>query len=104
MSVINLLMSMIQMVSSIPSVGPILAKAVALAGLLSAAASAVVGVWHALVGVIVALSKVPGLQSLQALSEKLRMYDDQAQGVLNQYILPSLDRLSVLPLPQKPSA
>lgn len=98
---IDLIMSLLAAIGSIPAVGPVLAKAIAVAAIILPAATAIVAVWHSLIGLVVSLSKVPGLSSLQGVADKLNVWDQEAEGVLNQYVLPLLNRLSALPVPEK---
>jgi hypothetical protein len=92
---LDLLNSLLAMVATIPVAGPVLAKIAAIALIVSAVVTALIGVWHSVIKVVQALGMV-------ALAAKLQAYDDEAEGVLNKYVLPILDRLSLIKVPQKP--
>lgn len=63
--------------------------------------TAVLGLWHGLVLLLMALAKVPGLEKLAPIAEKLKVVDDGADSVWKKYVLPLMDRLSMLPMPKK---
>lgn len=75
--------------------------ALAILPALAAIATAFVGVWHALVILLTALSLVPGLGALRAIADKLSVQEASITDAVNNTILPFLNRLSGIALPKK---
>lgn len=101
MSLDNLLPMLVGLMSAIPVVGGILAKIIMIAAPLTVAVTALVALWHALVVFVSALAVMPGLEGLKTISEKLKASEEQATGFVHNYILPILNRLSMIPIPEK---
>jgi hypothetical protein len=100
-SIVNMLVSVLQ---GVPAAGPVLLKIAAVAVIAVAASTSVVAVMHALIALFVAVSNVPGCSKLQALASKLQVYDQEGEDALNKYILPILNRFSLLAPPAAPKA
>lgn len=95
MDPIDLLFTGISFLQQIPSVGPYLAEVVSIAGMVAGAVTAFVAIWHSVIMFMKAIR-------LETQALKLEKIEGDAEGVLKKYILPILNRLSALPLPQKP--
>lgn len=99
MNPMDLLTGVLTFLAQVPYVGPVIAIIVKFALPLVAVVTAIVAVWHAVVLALQALAMVPGLQGLANLANSLKTSEDKVDGFVNTYILPALNRLSVLPLP-----
>lgn len=104
MSSLPLLNSVLGFLMTVPHIGPVLVKVldILLAG--SVIVTPLVGVWKALVALMQSLAKVPGLTGLAALAAQLQADDSKVEGVLNQYILPIIQDLSLISVPTAPAA
>ena len=101
MNPMDLIFGILQFLGGIPAVGPVLATIVTYALPAVAVITALVALWHAIVVCIGALAVVPGLQGLAGLAAKLSGADLKVDGFVKTYVLPFLNRLSMLPLPTK---
>jgi len=97
----DLLASVLQMLSSMPYVGPVVVWALALMLPVSALISALVLLWQAAVKVLSALAIIPGLSGLAGAAAWLKTEDDAVEGWISGVLKPILDRLSLIPLPSK---
>lgn len=96
-----MLAGLAQSMGGVPMVAKILAIVVMVAGLLSALVSALIALWHAVVGVLLAVGAFPKMQSVAALAAKLQVEEQKVDDFANNKLIPILNRLSVIPLPQK---
>lgn len=101
MDISGLINTLITLISSISGVGPILAKIIPIILVASGIISGVIAAWHGLNGLILGLSKIPGLSVLSGIAVKVQSLDDEAEGFLNKWVIPILNRLSLIPIPQK---
>lgn len=101
MNPMDLITMLLGFLGNIPLVGGILAKVVVFALPASAVVTALVAVWHAVVGVVSALSVA--FPSLAGLAASLKADEDKITSFSNSWILPILNRLSLLPLPKAPA-
>jgi vacuolar-type H+-ATPase subunit I/STV1 len=104
MDVLSLLISLVQSLANVPVVGKVLSIIVMVALLAGPCVTALVALWHSLVGVMAALGAIPGLSGLQSLAAKLKAEDGVVDDWANNKLLPILNRISAIPLPQKPAA
>lgn len=93
--------AIIAFLMSVPVVGPWVAIALKVLLPLSVIATAVVALAHATIAVMKAMALIPGLAGLSALSDKLKVKADAAEGFFNTKVKPILDRLSLIPLPKQ---
>lgn len=100
MTFASILQWVLTLLGSIPAVGPYLVIAMNWAVPAAGIVTALVAVWHAVILAIVALAKIPVLSSLSGLANSLTTDDTAVEGFVNTYILPVLNQLSMLPLPQ----
>lgn len=91
----------IAFVASLPYVGPFVAPALTIVLGASAVVTALFALWHAFVGVLLALSLIPGLSGLAAFANQLKTLEDSTEGFFAGKIKPILDRLSLIPIPKK---
>src|SRR5436853_344521 len=103
MNPVDIIMTALGFVSAIPAVGPIVAKVAAYSVVVGGIATALVGAWHSLIALCKGLGAIPGFTPLDKLGDKLKVYDGQAEGIMNQYALPLLNRLSLLAPPKAPA-
>lgn len=88
---------------NIPAVGPVIATILSYALPVSAVATAIIACWHGLVGLVVALSMVPGLHGMKPLADKLKLAATPVDSFINTWIVGLLKQLSLLPAPQQKS-
>jgi hypothetical protein len=99
MSALPFLNSVISFLMTVPTVGPVLIKVLDI--LLAAAAiiTPLVGVWRAVVALMQAAAKVPGLGGLSNLAAKLTADDNAVEGFVNNTLLPIVQDLSLISIP-----
>lgn len=102
MNPMDLISMLLGFLGSIPVVGSVLAVVAKFAIPASACVTALVAVWHAVVGVLTALSLA--VPSLAGVAASLKADEDTITSFENSWILPILNRLSLIPLPQAPVA
>lgn len=98
--ILSFLPSIVGALAAVPVVGKVLAVVISGASILIIVVNALVVVWHAIVGLLQAVAKIPGLSGVQSLADTLRADSDVIDGVVSGKIIPLLDRISSLPLPQ----
>lgn len=101
---LDLLTSILTFLVNVPYIGPVIAVVVQYALPAVTVVTAFVAVWHAVVLALSALAAVPGLQGLSNLANALKTDDNAVEGFVSTWIVPILDRLSVLPLPTTSSS
>lgn len=99
MNPIDLIMTVLGFLTSVPYVGTFLAAVVGYALPLSAVVTALVAVWHAVVIAMGVLAMVPALKGLAPLANTLKTDDAAVTGFVSTWLTPILNRLSLLPLP-----
>jgi len=99
-TVLNILSMVVQIVNQIPVLGPYLVLMVKIVGIVSGVISALVALLHAVVIALQGLAKVPGLEKVAVIADKLSHNEEAASGILNKYVFPILAQLSVIPLPK----
>jgi hypothetical protein len=106
MDPVSLIVSVVQMISSVPVVGKFLAPVLGVLVGASAVVTALVGVWHAVVSAITALAALPGLSGMAGLAKSLQADSAVIDADSNQ-LLSWIERFSAIPVPQvaqKPQA
>jgi hypothetical protein len=103
MSGLDLVTTLLTFLGNIPVVGHYLSLLVSFALPLTAVVTALVAVWHAVVGIVAAVAALPGMSKLQGLADSLKADEDKLVSFENSWILPILNRLSMLPLPASSS-
>lgn len=96
--IINMVLSVL---SLIPGVGTWLADIAQIAISVSVAVSALVASARAFILLADALAKVPGLGFLANISAALKKGEEDGEGFINTWIIPILDRLSIIPMAKK---
>lgn len=86
--------------AAVPVIGPILVKILAYALPASAVATAIVALWHATIGFMVALAAVPGLSGLSKVATELQTDENATDTFVNTYVLGILSQLSLIPVPK----
>jgi hypothetical protein len=104
MDVVSIVNFLVQLLSNIPVVGHFLAVVMPYLLSLPVVASALVGLWQAIVVCLQALSQVPGLSGLSGLAASLQADEASINSFEQNYILPILNQLSAIPLPTAPKA
>lgn len=99
-SILNVVQMLVGYFGSIPAIGKYIAMALGLILSLGAVATAIVGMWHAVVVLLQALAGVPGLQGLMGVANSLKVQEDKLKDFENNKILPILNRLSAISLPK----
>lgn len=105
MDLLNTLIGLIGALASFGPVGKVLAVVVSLAASLAVVASSIVALWHALVAVSAALALLPYVGgSFSKAAAFLKAEESTVDDFVNNKLIAILNRLSAIPLPQKPAA
>jgi len=100
MNPIDFIGNFLTFLATIPFIGHYLQIIASYAIPATAIISALVGVWHGVVAVFVALAQVPGLSFLSGIAQTLQVDGEAVDGFINKWILPILNRFSMIPLPK----
>jgi hypothetical protein len=99
MNNLAILSGLLSMLMQVPVVGPVVVFILGLVLPLSAAVTAMVLLWQAIVGMLKALAAIPGLSSLSGIANSLSVEEQAAENFVNNQIVPLLKTLSAIPLP-----
>ena len=88
-------------IAMIPGVGGVLAIVAKYAIIASSVISGIFGASRALVLFLDSMAKIPGLAFFAGLSDKFKKGEEDGEGFMKKYVLPILDRLSIIPPAKK---
>lgn len=100
----DILFQALPFMAGFPVLAKVLVLVVGIAPTLGAITTAIVSMWHMAIAVLTGISALPGCQKLQAIAAKLQADDAKVDDFEQSKILPFLNRLSAVPLPQKAEA